>query len=449
VKSTSIFVQVLGLTTLVLVVALAVGAMLTQALPAPDRGRINVLEMAWALEQKPSSVIDTASSTKPPSGQRSEIVERALALAMGKPLSEVRAVWNDLPRAVESHGHNVLLIDGRDVLVSGDTGGFSTTYNEHDRLAPQTFVPLFTAAVRSSDGNWLVGTPHDPALAAWRIRILLSFALAAILLAGPVWWISRWIARPIEALAVAAERTRLASTAPFPVSGPREVRTAALAINAMHARLVAQAQDQLRMVTALAHDLRTPLTALRLRAEEAPPELAGRLTPDLKRMGTMIEDCLTLVSEGARPVSLREVRLDEFIDVCIGARGADGITATLERPVVVNTDAARLRRAVDNLLDNAIRYGQVARIHMFVVEGWVRLQITDDGPGLPADQVERLMKPFETMDPARSRDLGGVGLGLSIVADIARELDLRFTLTNIPSGLMAQLDIPLSRATDR
>lgn len=435
----SIFVQVLGLSLLILLVALGLGAVLAQVLPAPDRGRMNVAEMAWALDRKPSSVIDVATRSSPPGGLRSTLVERSLAEAMGRPASEVRVVWKDLPGAAEGSGQNVLLIDGRDVLVTGSPGGFVLTYGDHAKLDPDTFVPLFQGAVRTEDGGWRTGTPRDPARAAWRVRILIAFVLAALLLAGPVWWIARRIARPIEALARAADDVRLASSEPFALSGPREVRTAAAAINAMHARLVGQAREQLRMVAALAHDLRTPLTALRLRAEEAPPALAGRMRPDLRRMATMIEDCLALTGLGARPVVREPTRLDHLIAHCAASRDPAVVSAPDLPSVTVVTDPVRLQRAIDNLIDNAVRYGGRATVRLETTDEAATISIEDEGPGLPEGQIDRLLRPFETMDPARSRSLGGVGLGLSIVSEISREIGAEFVLENAPAGLSARL----------
>lgn len=437
----SIFVQVLGLSLLILLVALGLGAVLTQVLPAPDRGRMNVAEIAWALEQKPSSVIDVATRSSPPDGLRSPLVERSLAEAMGRSASDVRVVWKNLPGAAEGSGQNVLMIDGRDVLVTGAPGGFVMTYGDQARLDPNTFVPLFEAAVRTVDGGWRTGTPHDPARAAWRMRILIAFVFAALLLAGPVWWIARRIARPIEALARAAEDVRLASSEPFAISGPREVRTAAAAINAMHARLVDQAREQLRMMAALAHDLRTPLTALRLRAEEAPPALADRMRPDLRRMATMIDDCLVLTGLDTRPVACELIRLDQLIALCAAGRDPAVVTAPELPPVTVVTDPARLQRALDNLIDNAVRYGGRATVRLETTDEAATISIDDEGPGLSEDHIERLLRPFETMNPARSRSLGGVGLGLSIVSEISREIGAEFVLESMPTGLRARLNL--------
>lgn len=441
----SIFLQVLGLTLLVLLVALGLGAVLTQVLPAPDRGRTNVAEMAWALDLKPSSVIDVTTRSSPPDGLRTSLVERSLAEAVERPVTDVRVIWRDLPGAAEGSGQNVLLIDGRDVLVSGAPGGFVMTYGDHARLDPDTFVPLFQAAVRTGDGRWRIGTPRDPARTAWRMRILIAFVLAALLLAGPVWWIARRIARPIEALARAADDVRLASSEPFTVSGPREVRIAAAAINAMHGRLVSQARDQLRMVAALAHDLRTPLTALRLRAEEAPQPLTDQMRPDLVRMATMIDDCLVLTGLGVQPVELASTRLDGLVKACAVGRDASVVRVLDLPPVTVVTDPARLQRAIDNLLDNAVRYGGRASLSLSTTDSEATILIEDEGPGLPDDQIDRLLRPFETMDPARSRRLGGVGLGLSIVSEISREVGAVFGLENTATGLRARLTLRRDR----
>lgn len=441
-KPTSIFAQVMALSILVLAVALAIGATLALALPAPDRGRINIREMAWALERKPSSVIGVQVHNLPPEGRRSVLVEEALATALGRSLKDVRVVWRDEPGAAEGRGQNIILIDGRDVLVSSEASGFNLTYGPDAALSDDTFVPLFIGAVRAPSGRWLVGVPHDPVHEEWRRRILLAFGLAGLLLAPLVWSVARRVSRPVEALARSAEAAHLEGSDPFPVSGPLEVQKAASAINAMHGRLAAQAEERMQMMAALAHDLRTPLTALHLRLTAVSPKLRDRLQPDLDRMAALIEDSLALARLEAMTVERSSIDLEAFVRAAQLER--------LERrqevrlgglaSVVVSTDEPLLRRALDNLVDNALRYGSLAIVSVEPKHGGgALLRVEDHGPGIPDGELARLLRPFEVLDPARSKVQGGAGLGLSIVVDIARKLDLGLTLKNGPKGLVVEV----------
>jgi len=440
-RRTSIFAQVMTLSILVLGVALVIGAVLTLALPAPDRGRINIREMAWALERRPSSVIAVQLRDQPPEGRRSSLVEEALATALGRSVDDVRVVWRDEPGAAEGRGQNIILIDGRDVLVSSDASGFNLTYGPDAALSDETFVPWFVGAVRSTNGRWLIGVPHDPVREEWRRRILLAFGLAGVLLTPLVWSVARRVSRPVEALARSAEAAQLGASDPFSVEGPLEVQKAAAAINAMHGRLAAQSAERMRMMAALAHDLRTPLTALRLRLTAASPKLRKSLQPDLDRMAVLIEDSLALARLETMAVKRHSVDLGEFVRLVQldrlerGQEVRDGGIAS----VVVDTDGPLLRRALDNLIDNALRYGGRVAVSVEARHGGALLRVEDRGPGIPDNEIARLMRPFEVLDPARSKAQGGAGLGLSIVGDISKKLDIGLTVANGPMGLIVEL----------
>lgn len=429
-KPASIFVQVVGLSALVLAVALSVGATVTLAIPSPAQDRMNVREMAWALELKPSSVVKVTDRDQPPKGPRALAVEETLAEVLHLPRARVHAVWFDDESPAVGQ-----------VTVESPPGGRAPAGTLFDQ---DTFVPRFAAALRQQDGTWRTGMPTNATrVAEWQTLIVLAFALAAVLLAFPVWWISRRIAQPIEALAKAADGTRLVSSEPFDVLGPREVRAAAEAMNAMHGRLNRQAAGQRRIIAALAHDLRTPITALRLRAEDAPAELRARLTADLERMSSMIDDCLSFATLGVIPRDPQPVRLDLLIRESLRARPPETASPGSLAEVTIVTDALRVRRALDNLIDNAVRYGEAATVSLLAADGWAVMDIADRGPGLPEDQISRLLQPFETMDPSRSRALGGSGLGLSIVSEIALDLGGSVSLRNGTIGLIATLRLPL------
>lgn len=446
-RPASIFSQILALGVLIGAVALGAGVILTLALPAPDRGKMNTLEMVWALENKPSSVIDVHRHREPPEGLRNPLAEAALAAALRRPAAEIRAVWMDQSGATDNRGENIVRIDGRDILVSRDEAGFRLEYGPDARLSEDTFVPLFIGAVQTSEGAWLVGVPHDPVREAWRSRLLIAFTLAGLLLTPLIWIVVRQISRPVEALAKSAEAARLGSNDPFAVDGPREVRVAAQAVNAMHARLAAQASEQVRMMAALAHDLRTPITAIRLRLARAPIDLRTRLEPDLVRMSALIDDSLGLAQVGLMTSDSFRADLQNFVISVQRDRISRGEAVRLGEvpPAWGWTDLVLLRRALDNLIDNALRYGESATLSIRRTGECAIITVEDQGPGIPEAEIARLLRPFEVMDPARSRTLGGTGLGLSIVADIAARLGHELRIGNGERGLVASLVIANER----
>ncbi|MBX9575652.1 MAG: HAMP domain-containing histidine kinase [Caulobacteraceae bacterium] len=298
---------------------------------------------------------------------------------------------------------------------------------------------LRTAAVdEKASMRWASGSKDDPVHEEWRRRIIIAFGLAWVLL---VWTVARRVSRPVEALARSAEAAQLGGSAPFLVAGPLEVQKAAAAINAMHARIAAQATERMRLMAALAHDLRTPVTALQLRLSSASPKLRDRMQPDLDRMGILMDDSLALARLETVEVERSPIELGEFVRSVQVDRQERGqqIEVGAVAHVMIETDAALLRRALDNLLDNALRYGLLAVVSVESRRGETVLRVQDHGPGIPIDEIGRLMRPFEVLDPARSKSCGGSGLGLSIVADIARKLELGLAFENGPRGLTVEL----------
>lgn len=445
-RTGSILSQIVALTLLVLTVAMGLSLALVLLTPPPEPGRINILEMAYALEGHRSKVISVVAADAPPEGTRSPLVEAALARKLGADPSNVRVIWKDIPGAAFRAQESIILIDGRDVLVSTTPDGFALRYGEGVELAPETFVPLFEGALRLPDGRWRLGRPDDQARDAWRLRIILAFAVAGLVLMAPAWLIARRIAAPITALGRAAGQTRLTTDAPFPAAGPPEVRAAAQAMNAMHGRLAEQAEERVRMLAAVAHDLRTPLTALRLRADTLHEPLKGRMGADLRRMGELIDHSLEFAMAGSRRPRLTQVRLDDVARGVV-ARVADlgaEVVLTEAAPAAAFTDPLLLERALANLIDNAVRYGVRARVSVLADRDEAVLRVDDDGPGIPEALLDRAVRPFERLEPSRNRDKGGTGLGLAIVSDLTDALGGQLTLTNTGEGLRAEIRLPVS-----
>ena len=445
-KPASISRQILALTLGVLGVSMAISLALILAWPAPERGRTTVAEMAHALKTAQSRVIGTSLAEAPPQGRRSPLIEVALAKALGAPVSDVRAVWAEAPGAATGAAQSVMLIDGRDVLVSTTPNGFVLSYGPDAELSVNTNLPLFTASVRQADGRWLVGNPHDPALRAWQVRIVSSFVLAALVLCFPAWLLARWIASPIVALEIAARRAGSNGSLALPTSGPREVRSMAQAMMEMRLRLIDHGRDRARMLAALAHDLRTPLTALRIRIDTLPEAARERLGEDLRRMERLIEHSLTFALTAARSPSLTPVRVDALArDVAKQRRDAGGdAVVSSAAPVSMQTDPVLLERALGNLVDNALRYGLRARIAVRRDDEEVILSVEDDGPGIPDEEQARMIQPFERLETSRSSETGGAGLGLSTTAELIALLNGRLELANITGGLRAQIRLPLA-----
>ena len=312
-----------------------------------------------------------------------------------------------------------------------------------DRL---TFAP-FSAAIELEDGRWATVTPPRGLLSPWQIRVLITLGLSLLLVTPLVWWMARRLTRPIRTFAQAAERLGANPDAePLPEAGPAEVRTAIGAFNDMQASIRDHMRQRTQTVAAIAHDLRTPLTRLRFRAEQTDPKLRERMAADIEEMDALIGQALAYVRgeaapERHEPFDLAELARDS-VQGFVDTQAAAAIVESTPLPVL--GDPAALRRALANLIGNGLKYGGSVRLSAKHDNGHALIQVDDDGPGIPAPELEMVFEPFQRGERSRSRETGGAGLGLTVARQAARAHGGDVTLENRPGGgLTAQLRLPL------
>jgi len=314
-----------------------------------------------------------------------------------------------------------------------------------DRL---TFAP-FTAAVQMPDGRWAVVEPPRSLLSPWQRNMLIALAISALLLAPLVWWMARRLTRPIRVFAHAAQRLGANPEAdPLAPSGPREVRTAIDAFNDMQSSLRNHMRQRTQTVAAIAHDLRTPLTRLRFRAEQAPDAVRDRMVSDIEEMDALIAQAMAFVRGDTTPERRELLDLDALAADCAAGFVETGAPVAFDGDgeLRVLSDPAALRRALANLIGNAIQYGGVARVKTFATDGQATVTIEDDGPGLPDEELETVFEPFHRAERSRNRETGGAGLGLTIARQAARAHGGDVTLSRrAEGGLIARLHLPLDR----
>ena len=223
------------------------------------------------------------------------------------------------------------------------------------------------------------------------------------------------------------------------------------ALDTMRGRVRRLIDDRTQMLAAISHDLRTPITRLRLRAEFIEDDHARTMTlRDLDQMNGLVDAALSFVRDGQAGgtqtlvdlASLVQTVCDGFADV-----GAD-VRVEQTRHVLVRGRADELQRAIVNLVDNAVKYGGAARLTMHPSDQGVALEVSDDGPGIPEAERDAMVQPFVRGDRARNlNEASGFGLGLSIVLAIVEGHGGRLTLSNkLPHGLVARIDLPLAVA---
>jgi signal transduction histidine kinase len=291
-----------------------------------------------------------------------------------------------------------------------------------------------------SDGTPLRFSFDTPWVERERSRLLdPAFIVLLVLAIGVLAYIvARIASAPLNRLsAAAAELGADLDRAPIAASGPTEVRRAAEAFNSMQKRLQQHVGERTRMLAAITHDLQTPLTRLRLRLERVEDEaLRERLVADLGAMKALIDEGLEL----ARSAETSEPRMMVDLDSLLGSLVEDAVDAggkaTFERGcgAVLPLRPLAARRLFANLIDNALEYGGSAAVTATREGAEVSVRVRDRGPGLPPDMIERVFEPFVRVEDSRSRQSGGVGLGLTIARTLAEKNGATLTLRNDPSG---------------
>jgi signal transduction histidine kinase len=240
------------------------------------------------------------------------------------------------------------------------------------------------------------------------------------------------------------------------LKGPAEIAAATLAINQMQERIRRYVQDRTALVGAVAHDLRTPLTRLRFRIEQAPPPLRGKLAADIDEMEAMIAATLAFVRDASQPAVRRRVELGALVREVVEQMAEVGDAVTMvpgpDSRIEIDADPLGLRRVVANLIVNAVKFGTQARVRVRLDPARTHclIEVDDNGPGLPEDALDRMFEPFARIETSRNRDTGGAGLGLAVVRSVARAHGGDAELANRPEGgLRASVILPLAVTSAR
>lgn len=316
-------------------------------------------------------------------------------------------------------------------------------------VAPAPFIEGdFVAALRLADGQWaLVRPTPEPFPNSWQRRIILWFLISFALVAPLGWIFAQRVVRPIAGFAQAAERLgRDPTTLVLALEGPAEVGRAAHAFNRMQSRLRSFVDDRTAMVGAISHDLRTPLTRLRFRIEDVPDALRDDMLAEVDEMEQMISSVLTFIRDASEPGLRETMDLRSIVEDVVEDAVFVGKPVTLEEGgrAEVEVDPLGIRRLLGNLVENAVKYGDTARVRLFTDQQEVVAEVRDNGPGLPEDELERVFQPFYRTPAAQASNKHGSGLGLAVCRSIARAHGGDVRLRRGDDGLVAQLRLPLA-----
>jgi signal transduction histidine kinase len=389
----------------------------------------------------------------------SPLPEGAMADASPQPaLSSLRAILeNKLGESVRSIVVSASLPDDPSHATSGVSVLISALPALADVIRDDLeedvmVVGRMQISLQLTDGTWIEVTEAGREFAtARRIRNLFILVVGLGLIAGFSLLAARMIIRPMQDLAAAADRLgRERELTPVRKVGVPELDAIADSFNQMQQRLKRFVDERTHMLAAISHDLRTPLTRLRLFAEFVSDQQQRALVlNDIEEMEQMLRASLAFASDEARREPHSRVDVAALLISLCDTMSDAGAQVSYQGPdhAELPCQPVAIRRAFSNLIDNASKYGEEARVRLIEHADTIEVLIADRGPGIPADQVEQAFTPFRRLEGSRNRESGGVGLGLSIARDVVHGHGGAIALeANQPMGLLARVRLPKPHA---
>jgi len=292
---------------------------------------------------------------------------------------------------------------------------------------------------------------HTHANAAWTLTAgrILSLVLPTLLLIALAWVLLRATLKPLRNLIGATRKLGDGLPEPVPERGPDELRELIRALNQMQERIHQSLLDRTQTMLAIGHDLKTPLSRMRLRLddESVDPEIREGIEHDIEEMRLLLESIQAYVDSDGQSIPAERIDIAVMAETLVDTAADHGAAATYAGPASLELTVrpVPIRRALSNLIENAIHYGGNARVRVRRDGGAVEIVVEDDGPGIPEDRIADALQPFVRLDTARSRDTAGMGLGLPIVRKAVRMEHGTLDLRNRPEGgLRATIRLPLA-----
>ncbi|MFJ4142742.1 sensor histidine kinase [Pseudomonas sp. NPDC089734] len=308
--------------------------------------------------------------------------------------------------------------------------------------------PLREAPPESAQHHEPPGPPEDHGPrrpSPWRGPLtVMGFQLLTLVIAA--WYGAKALSRPVRRISEAAERlSENLDSPPLEITGPREARNAAQTFNLMQQKIREQMQQRGRMLAAVSHDLRTPLSRLKLRVEKIDdPKLHAQMTQDLDDMINMLDATLSYLNEHRKNEVLQQLDLHSLIESLAENAQDNGDDVQYQghcKPL--KTQPMALRSCLHNLIDNALRYAGSVKIDIQDQANRVKISVIDHGPGIAPELHETVFEPFYRLEGSRNRNSGGVGMGMTIAREAAWRMGGELYLTQTPGGgLTAILDLP-------
>ena len=430
--------------------------LITTAIAISDRNALVFRSGATQAATRIGDVVRTMTAASP--AERTRIMHAisndTLKVTYGKPAgsdaasgedSELMNAARDALALALQPGIGFKVIDARPVFLNPDSW-YAREFGERPGVRMFSTVLL-------NDGVWITVDSIEPARAThWIVRMFRNLAIVDGVMVILCFFAVRLVTRPLSVLASAAEDLgRNIDRPPLPEHGANELVRASRALNVMQDRLKRYVDTRVKVLAAMSHDLKTPITRMRLRAEMLDdPHIKAKFVKDLDELQQMVGSTLDYMrglAEGGE--AMQPIDVSALISSLKEDAEEAGHTVTLSgdarTPVMGRAQA--LKRCLQNLIDNALAYGRRADITLREEGGALNIAITDDGPGIPEGDIERVFEPFYRVEGSRNRNTGGSGLGLSIARNIAQAHGGSVRLRNLArGGLEATLRIPRGTA---
>jgi signal transduction histidine kinase len=379
------------------------------------------------------------------------IADATLKLTDGKPAggdsaaaedeSELHRVAREALALALDPGTQFRVIDAQPVNLNPDSW-YAREFGERAGMRIHAVVLL-------GDGTWITAeSTNPPRTTTWFTRLLRNLAIVDGVMLVLLFFAVRLATKPLSVLARAAEELgRNIERPPLPETGTVELARASRALNTMQDRLKRYVDTRVKVLAAMSHDLKTPITRMRLRAEMLDDaQIKAKFTKDLDEMQQMVGSTLDYMrgltegGEAVQPIDFTAL-ISSLKEDAEDAGHTITVFGDARAPVMGRAQA--LKRCLQNLIDNALAYGRRADITLRDEGGALNIAISDDGPGIPEGDIEKVFEPFYRVEGSRNRNSGGSGLGLSIARNIAQAHGGAVRLRNLPQGgLEATLVLP-------
>ena len=426
--------------------------LITTAIAISDRNALVFRSGATQAATRIGDVVRTMTAASPAERRRimNAISNDTLKVTYGKPAgsdaatgedSELMNAARDALALALQPGIGFRVIDAHPVYLDADSW-YAREFGERPGVRMFSTVLL-------NDGVWITVDSIEPARAThWIVRLFRNLAIVNGVMVILCFFAVRLVTRPLSVLASAAEDLgRNIDRPPLPEHGANELVRASRALNVMQDRLKRYVDTRVKVLAAMSHDLKTPITRMRLRAEMLDDaHIKGKFVKDLDELQQLVGSTLDYMrglaegGEAMQPIDVSAL-ISSLKEDAEEAGHIVTITGDARMPVMGRAQA--LKRCLQNLIDNALAYGRRADITLRDEGGALDITITDDGPGIPEGDIERVFEPFYRVENSRNRNTGGSGLGLSIARNIAQSHGGSVRLRNLArGGLEATLRIP-------